>query len=153
MSSTKFTSTLENGRRIAFGGKENCIEINKYFSKAISKRGLSTGPANTNMITVMCFRATTSKTKKGERADIISIKVEYWNRNLIRPLPRFRKLFYPMDQFMLGNRKMGPGRAQVKLHMSMEASMMVSGSTIRSMEMVNINIWMIQSIMANGRKI
>ena len=93
------------------------------------------------------------KMKNVEKENIIFMKEEHYNLNLILNLHKYQKYIYQMVQYMLVNKEMVQDKDQVKQHMLMDHFMMDNGKMIKKMVMDIFNILIILNIMVNGKKI
>ena len=75
------------------------------------------GRANISTIMETNSKAITSKMRREERENIISVKEEFWSLNLIPLLRKFQKYISPMELSMLENREMDREKDQEKLYM------------------------------------
>lgn len=88
---TRFINILVTGNIIAFGEKVNSIKMMMSFFKDSLRKGWNMAKVNINMKMVTISKEITLKTKKGERENIILVKVEYCNLNLTLILLKYRK--------------------------------------------------------------
>lgn len=88
---TRFINILVTGNIIAFGEKVNSIKMMMSFFKDSLRKGWNMAKVNINMKMMTISKEITLKTKKGERENIILVKVEYCNLNLTLILLKYRK--------------------------------------------------------------
>ena len=99
------------------------------------------------------FKETTSKTKKGEKENIISMKVVSCSLNSTLDHRKFPKSNSQMVQSMLGNKRTGQGKDQVKRLMLTAAFMKANGKMTKNMETESFNTLTALSTTVSGKKI
>lgn len=88
---TRYINIWDNGNITAFGDKENCIKINKFFSKECSRRDWSMDKADLSMTMGIISKETILKTRREAKANITSVKDVSSSRSLIQIHLRFLK--------------------------------------------------------------
>ena len=149
----KFLNMLEIGKKTLFLGKEDCLEMENYFFKEISKWVLNMGLGNINMIMETLLKVIILKMKKEAKENIILSKVEYYNHNLILIHLRYPQSIWLMVRFIQANKEMVLDRVLEKQFTWMDLLMTDNGIMTRNMVMDSFSMLMVQNITDNGKKI